>query len=319
MPRPNEALARRLKVAEKLPPLVSGGPRIPTGKLAREIVRFLRQNPGQAYTPNDIIQAVKAPKASVKKELCRLLLGDKSGSPPPVLRVERGLYACYLGPAELALVENPEPKVHALQLTWKASDSPLNGGFPPRSPPGVADAGFGAIRPRGSWHHDESSRSWRVVRFSGPHEITLQAFPTTGTVLASISSSENPLDAPALSRLRIWLEATFAAEGFRWTDPLVSTVEINRDYKRLRLTGADAARFYLARMGIHGEQLRFSALEGALVQVYNKHDYLRMEVRLQPRSLTLENLGGLVANWMYGPRDTGEALPERPGPEGGYA
>lgn len=323
MPGPLEKQARRQKAAEKSPPLGRvGGPRIPTGKLAQAIVRFLRQDPTRSHTAKEIVVAVKAPASDVKKELCRLLLPGRDESPPPVQRLARGLYACHLGPRELALIENPEPKVHALQLTWKAESSPLSGGFPPRSPPPILDAGFGELRPRGAWHHDEASRSWRVVRFQGPHEITLQAFPTTGTVMASIGSSDNPLDGPALAQLKVWLQATFSAEGFRWSDPIVSTVEIHRDFKRLRLSGAEAARFYLGRMGLAGETLRFEALEGALVQVYNKRDFLRMEVRVQPRSLDLASLTGLLVGFYYGPRDEGHGtggfesgLP----PEGGYA
>lgn len=321
--KPGRGEARRLKAAEKMPPLGgSAVPHIPTGKLAQRIVQFLRQNPTNGHTVAEIILAVKAPKANVKKELCRLLLPGRNESPPPVQRLARGLYGCHLTGRELALIENPEPKVHALQLTWKGESSPLCEGFPPRSPPNVLDAGFGSLRPRGVWAHDESSRSWRVVRFEGPHEITLQAFPTTGTVMASIGSSDNPLDAAAVGRLRVWLQATFAAEGFRWSDPIVSTVEIHRDFKRLRLTGAEAARFYLGRMGLSGESLKFEALEGALVQVYNKKDFLRMEVRVQPRSLDLASLTGLLVGFYYGPRpdelgDSG-AVP-RPEPDGGYS
>lgn len=318
--KPNEGDARRLKAAEKSPPLGAYAvPRIPTGRLAQRIVAKLREDPSRSWSPVMLAQAVKEPKANVKKELCRLLLRGRGDTPPPVVRVGRGLYACHLGPKELAGIENPTPKVHALQLTWKAASSPLFEGFPPRSPPSIADAGFGSLRPRGSWAHDESSRSWRVVRFQGPHEITLQAFPTTGTLMASIGSSDNPLDGPALAQLRVWLQATFAAEGFRWSDPLVSTVEIHRDYKHVRLNGAEAARFYLGRMGLAGEQLRFQALEGALVQVYNKKDFLRMEVRVQPRSLDLQSLEGLLVGFYYGPREEAGPSPGVLPPEGGYA
>lgn len=312
--------ARRRKEAAFSPPLPVGSrPRFPTGKLAWKLVNELRKDPARSLTVQELVEATKAPKSHIKKELCRLLLAGKDGSPPPVQRTGRGLYACFLGPAELARIEEPEPKVHALQLTWKGESSPLCEGFPPRSPPGVLDAGFGVLRARGSWAHDEASRSWRCVRHEGLHEITLQAFPTTGTLMASVGSSEAPLDGPGLARLRVWLQATFAAEGFRWSDPLVSTVEINRDFKRLRLTGVDAARFYLGRMGLSGETLRLEALEGAVVQVYNKRDVLRMEVRVQPRSMDLQSLTGLLVGFYYGPREGSQDGPGLREPEGGYS
>lgn len=322
MSTPLEDSARRAKAAKNSPRLSVGGPRIPTGILARKIVLLLRQNPQRHYTPNEIATEVKDKKSNVRKELNRLLLRGKDDTPAPVIKTGPGFYACHIGPEELAAIEQPEPKVHALQLTWEASDSPLFGGFPPRSPPSVLDAGFGAVRAQGAWAHDESSRSWRVVRFQGPHRITLQAFPTTGTLMASIGSSENPLNGPALAQLRVWLQATFQAEGFRWSDPQVKTVEIHRDFETLRLSGAEAARFYLGRMGLSGTTLRLEALEGALVQVYNKRDFLRMEVRLRPRSLDLQSLEGLLVGFYYGPPDDlggSNGSPGLPHPEGGYA
>lgn len=311
--------ARRLKAARNSPPLgVIQPPRIPTGRLASSLVAYLRKNPGLSYTPNDLAVAVKAKKADVKKELCRLLLPGRDDTPPPVQRTGRGLYACFLGPRELALIENPQPKVHAIQLVWKAPSLPPFGGSPPRSPPlGVLDAGFGQTHR--SWVHDEASRSYRLQRWHGPLRITLQVFPTTQTLMASIDSSSTPLDGPAIGHLRTWLEATLQAEGFAWSEPRVATVEINRDFTRVRLNGLEAARFFLGRMGLGGTQLKLEALEGALVQIYQKEELgvMRQEIRLQPRGLDLPNLQALVVSMFYGPVQP-EAMPPGP-PEGGYA
>ena len=100
-------------------------------------------------------------------------------------------------------------------------------------------------------------------------------------------------------------------------------MEINRDFTRVRLAGREAARFYLGRMGLSGETLRLNALEGALVQVYNKErlGVMRQEIRLQPRGLDLPNLQALVVSMFYGPLPGGDTAvaPERGPPEGGYA
>jgi len=313
--------ARRLKAAGKSPPLGVQPPRIPSGKLAAAIVAALRSEPGRSWQVSDLIPVVKKGKAAVKKELCRLLLPGPDDSPPPVQRVGRGLYACFLGPQELLALENPQPKVHALQLVWAAVNSPPFGGSPPRSPPlGVLDAGFG-VGHRG-WTHDEDSRSYRLQRWHGGLKVTLQAFPTTGKLMASIDSSATPLDGQAIAHLRTWLEATLQAEGFPWSEPRVATVEINRDFTRVRLAGREAARFYLGRMGLSGETLKLNALEGALVQIYNKErlGVMRQEMRLQPRGLDLPNLQALVVSMFYGPMpQDGGTAGERGPPEGGYA
>lgn len=320
MPGQPERMARRLKAAEKSPPLVGGQlPRIPTGSLAKRLVATLRKDP-RSWTVSELCGEVHAPKSHVKKELCRLLLPGRDDTPPPVQRTGRGLYACFMGPHELLRLENPQPKVHAIQLVWKTPTLPPFGGSPPRSPPGILDAGFGVLHGR-SWVHDEESRSYRLQRWHGSLRITLQAFPTTATLMASIDSSATPLDGPALGTLRTWLEATLQAEGFMWSEPRVATVEINRDFHRVRLAGREAARFYLGRLGLSGEQhLKLNHLEGALVQVYNKEKLgvMRQELRLQPRDLDLPNLQALVVSMFYGP------LPDTHGPsslppEGGYA
>lgn len=269
---------------------------------------------------------VKGKKASVKKELCRLLKPGPDDTPPPVQRVAHGLYACFLGPAELQQLENPQPKVHALQLVWKLPGQPPFGGSPPRSRAhtrgAMLDAGFGAIHADGAWTHDDSSRSWRCRRWHGNLKVTLQAFPTTGTLMASVDSSLHPLGATELGHLRTFLEATVQAEGFTWTEPRVATVEVNRDFKRVRLAGREAARFYLGRMAFTGEQaLQLRHLEGALVQVYNKHQMgvMRQEIRLQPRDLDLQNLQALVVSMFYGPLPPQEQPSPLTQPDGGYA
>lgn len=305
-------------------------PRIPRGRLAQALVAVLRAEPGRSWTPGELAVKVKGKKASVKKELCRLLLPGPDDTPPPVQRLAHGLYSCFLTPEALTQLENPQPKVHALQLVWKLPGVPPFGGSPPRSRAHthargqVLDAGFGVIHAESDWTHDEASRSWRCKRWHGGLRITLQAFPTTGTLMASIDSSMTPLDAPAIGHLRTFLEATLQAERFTWTEPRVATVEVNRDFKRVRLAGREAARFYLGRMGFTGEQsLQLKHLEGALVQVYNKHalGVMRQEIRLQPRDLDLANLQALVVSMFYGPLppQQQEPSPPLPPPEGGYA
>lgn len=315
----SERLARRLKAATFSPPLVVQRPRNPTGLLARKIVAVLRRDPARSLTVHELVAEVRKGKSAVKKELCRLLLPGKDDTPPPVQRTGRGLYAAFVGPEELARIESPTPKVHALQLVWPVPGSPPFGGSPPRSPPSSQGWDFGVLHGH-AWVHDEGSKSYRLVRWHSSLKITLQAFPTTGKLLASVDSSENPLDAPALGTLRTWLEATLQAEGFPWTEPRVVTVEINRDYHRVRLNGREAARFYLGRMGLSGERsLKLGHLEGALVQIYNKErlGVMRQELRLQPRDLDLPNLQAIVASMFYGPMP--DDVGERPPPEGGYA
>lgn len=311
--------ARRLKAAANSPPLGIQPPRIPSGKLGSAIVAALRSEPGRSWLVADLVPVVKKSKAAIKKELCRLLLPGQDDTPPPVQRVGRGLYACFLGPKELLALENPQPKVHALQLVWRAPSSPPFGGSPPRSPP----SGFGQVH-RG-WVHDEESKSFRLQRWHGGLKITLQFFPTTATLMASIDSSNTPLDAPAIGHLRTFLEATLQAEGFPWSEPRVATVEINRDFARVRLEGREAARFYLGRLGLSGETLKLEALEGALVQIYNKErlGVMRQELRLQPRGLDLPNLQALVVSMFYGPMTDGGPVQSGVGslgePEGGYS
>jgi hypothetical protein len=131
--------------------------------------------------------------------------------------------------------------------------------------------------------------------------------------MASIDSSNTPLDAHEIGHLRTWLQATLQAERFPWIEPNIATVEINRDFKRVRLSGREAARFYMGRMGLSGEhELKLSHLEGALVQIYNKDrlGVMRQEIRLQPRGLDLANLQALMASMFYGPMPG----PQQPAP-----
>ncbi len=323
MGREEERERRRRKAAAKSPPLTAvQPPRIPTGRLAARLVAVLRAEPGRTWTPAELAVEVKGRKADVKKELCRLLLPGRDDSPAPVQRTGRGLYACFLGPAELLLLENPQPKVHAIQLVWKLGSLPLSGGSPPGSHASAHTRAWG-VQPSGAWVPVEGSRSWQLRRWHGKLAVTLQAFPTTGTVMASVDSSENPLDGPALGHLRTWLEATFQAESLNWIEPRVATVEINRDFQRVRLGQREAARFYLGRLGLSGEQhLKLEHLEGALVQIYNKErlGVMRQEVRLQPRDLDLPNLQALVVSMFYGPLPPqGRDEPAGSGPDGGYA
>lgn len=286
-------------------------------------MQLLRREPGRSWTPGEICIKIQAKKATVTKELCRLIRGGTEETPPPVQRVAPGLYACFLGQRELAELENPQPKVHAIQLVWKTPHLPRFGGSPPRSRARTREAGFGILHAEADWIHDEASRSFRAKRWHDGMRLTLQAFPTTGTLMISLDSSKTPLDAPAIGRLRAFLEATLQAEGYPWSEPRVATVEINRDFKRVRLAGREAARFFLGRMGISGEQnLKLGHLEGALVQIYNKHELgvMRQEIRLQPRDLDLPNLQNLVASMFYGPLPPEvQAEPTEPGDPGGYA
>jgi hypothetical protein len=166
----------------------------------------------------------------------------------------------------------------------------------------------------------EASASFQCRRWFESRSVTMQAYPTTGTLLVSVDASDRPLNAEALGSLRTWLEATMQAEGFPWSDPSVKTVEINRDFHRIRLSGAEAARFYLGRMGMSGTTLRFAQLEGALVQVYQKHrlGVLRQEIRLQPRDLDMAGLQAMVTSMFYGPLPAEEPFTPSTPPEGGY-
>jgi len=312
---------RRRAAAGNVPLLVSSAaPRIPSGRVGRSIVAVLRKDPARSWTPGEIAEATRLKKATITKELCRLIRGGNKESPPPVERVAPGLYSCFLGPQELTQIENPEPRVHALQIVWKAGNLPRFGGSPPRSRGRTREAGFGMLHAEGDWVHDEGSRSYRCKRFHEGLKITLQAYPTTGTLMASIDSSKTPLSGPDLAGMRIWLQATLQAEGYAWTEPRVATVEINRDFQRVRLRGREAARFFMGRLGLQGERsLSLGHLEGALVQVYNKHSLgvMRQEIRLQPRELDLPNLQALVTSMFYGPMP--EMAADFPDPEGGYA
>lgn len=269
----------------------------------------------------------KGNKGAVKKELCRLLAAGPDDSPPPVQRTGPGLYACFLGPNELLRLENPTPHIHALQLAFTGALPPPNGGSPPGSRTHTHAWGAGA-RPReetllpaqSSWQRVEASKSWQCRRWFEARPITMQAFPTTGTLLVSVDSSDRPLDPSSLAQLRTWLEATLQAEGMTWRDPTVKTVEVNRDFHRVRLSATEAARFYLGRMGLSGPHLGFAQLEGALVQVYQKDrlGVMRQEIRLQPRDLDMAGLQAMVTSMFYGP------LPADPPsvpsiPEGGYS
>ncbi len=266
---------------------------------------------------------VKAKKGNVKKELCRLLLAPRGGGTPPVQRTGKGLYSCFIGPGELLQIENPQPKVHAIQLVWDAASPPLFGGFPPRSraPAYAREQLFAPVQAQGGWVHDQASRSWRAVRWHDAYKLTLQHFPSTGKVLVSVNATAQPLDAAGLGHLRTWLQATMQAEGFTWTEPRVATVEVNRDFERVRLGQREAARFYLGRLGLSGDRaLRLGHLEGALVQIYNKEalGVMRQEIRLNPRDLDLPNLQALVESMFYGP--TVEPPTWAPSsPDGGYA
>jgi len=323
--RKEKAWARRQAAARNTPPLpVASPPRVPTGKLARLLVAALRERPGQSYTPGELCLIVKAKKGNVKKELCRLLLPPRGNTTAPVQRTGKGLYACFLGPEELLAVENPQPKVHAIQLVWDAASPPLFGGFPPRSHAGAhaREQLFGPLTAQGAWVHDEASRSWRAVRWHEEYKLTLQHFASTGKLLVSVNASQKPLDAPALGHLRTWLQATLQAEGFTWQEPRVATVEINRDFERVRLGQREAARFYLGRLGLSGDRaLRLGHLEGALVQIYNKEalGVMRQEVRLNPRDLDLPNLQALVESMFYGPAREPPPPAVASSPEGGYA
>lgn len=313
--------SRRASAATNPPLPVSAVPRIPDGKLARRIVGLLRLEPGRSWKPQEILEALKIPKAKgggLRKELARLTKPGRDDSPPPIQRVGPTLYACFLGPGELAQLESPEPRVHGLQLVWK---SPQNGGSPPRSRARTREAGFGELHRDGDWMHDEASRSWRCVRFYKAHRVTVQVFATTGTILASVDSSREPMGPLELGHLRTWLEATWQGAGFAWLEPRVATVEVNRDFKRVRLRGREAARFYLGRMGTSGDSLKLGQLEGALVQIYNKASLgvMRQEIRLQPRDLDLENLQALVTSMFYGPLPPEVQAMPLDGEPGGYA
>lgn len=308
--------------------IAATAPRLPTGKVGRAIVRLLRLAPERSFTPYEIHAETGLNSNTIRKELSRLIK-PRADTPGPVQRTGPGLYGAYLTPQDLKKIENPRPEIHALQLVWRAPGLPRSGGSAPRSRThahakgAVLDAGFGSLRAASDeWIHVEESRSWQVTRWHGDHKVTLQVFPTTGTYMASVNSSRAPMDAEGIARLRIWLEATFQAEGFPWTEPRVATVEINRDFKRVRLAGRSAARFFLGKMGLHGERsLHLKHVEGVLVQIYNKEDLgvMRQEIRLQPRELDLDNLQSLVATMFYGPMPEAAIPDHLPDPEGGYA
>lgn len=319
--------ARRRSTATKLPSQ-GVGPRIPSGALGRAIVALLRSDPSRTYSPDEIAKAIGAARKSVGKELCRLITVGKNDSPPPVQRTGQGLYGCFLGPRDLHLIESPMPKVHALQLVWKL---PPGGGSAPRSRARthargrLAEAAWGELNAQGAWIHDDGSRSFRRITTHNDHKATLQVFPTTGTLLVSLSTTQKPLDPAGLQAIRAWLQGMFDGEGWPWYEPRVATVEINRDFKRIRLAGRDAVTFFLGRMAVNGERnLNLQALEGALYKLYNKKDLgvLREEIRLHPRELDLSNLQALVTTLFYGPLGQ-PPPPSVPAPildahEGGY-
>lgn len=312
-------LTCRTPAAEKLPLLPSTAvPRIPQGATARKIVKLLRADVNRSWTPGEIVAETGLKKSTVRKELCRLIEPGTKDTPPPVQRTGPGLYAAFLGPGELARIESPEPKIHALQLVWKV---PRFGGLPPRSRTRTREAGFGILHADGDWLHDEASRSYRCKRWHDGQRVTLQVFPSTATVLASVNSSKTPLAPADVGRLRSFLEATLQAEGIPWTEPRIVTVEIARDFQRFRLAGREAARFFLGRMGTRGDTLNLGALEGALVQIYNKTQIgaMRQEIRLQPRELDLPNLQALLTSMFYGPLPTDvQPEPLDHGEPGGY-
>lgn len=292
----------------------------------------MREDPTKTWTPAELAGRVKTKQNAVRKELNRLLLPGPDGTPPPVQRTGRGVYACFLTQAELNLIESPPPVVHAIQVVWKTGAGRFAGGSPPGRAPAptraharaaILDAGFGLVKSETEWVYHDGARAYSAVRWCGPHRVTLQAYPTTGTLMASIHATKDPIDGPGLAKLTTWLQATIQAEGYAWTDPKVATVEINRDFKRVRLAGREAVKFYLGRMAINGEHsLRMSQLEGALVQVYNKHETgaMRVEVRLQPRDLDLANLQSLVTSMFYGPPAAAyQPAPSDPGEGGAYS
>jgi hypothetical protein len=179
------------------------------------------------------------------------------------------------------------------------------------------------LQPRPGWLWRQESKSWEKRAIAQGHNLTIQHYPSTGTVLASINSSRDPFDAAGLQRLRDYLSGIFAAEEMPWIEPNVVTVEINRDFKLLRLKGREAARFYLGRMGTSGDTMRFKELQGALVQLYMKRELgvMREEIRVNPVDLDLANLQSIVTNFFYGPVGSPPPPADNNGgdPPGGYA
>lgn len=247
-------------------------PRLPSGEVEREVVRFLKAELPRTVPTNEIVRMIShrvgCHPGTVRKALCRLVDRD----PPPVLRVERGWYRAWLDPEDLAKVERPLPHLHAIQLR---ATLPQNRGLPPRG----GQATFQGSGPGPEF--ETGSKQWHDRWVWRGRKVLVQLSSTTGTLLISLSASDDPLEPQEFAEFTERLAGWCDAHGLWWDDRMaeVVTLELNQDYAELSVS-----EFRRARLRV---------FKDAWVQVYQKAERLmRMELRVAPKGgMTAGELG----------------------------
>lgn len=295
--------------AAKKPPQTTAVPKMPSGKIARRIVAMLRGEPGRVFTAHEITVKVGHSSGAVRKEMTRLT-ACRDERPAPLVRVERGLYRAWLSPAALQALEEAPPRVHGLQLAFRV---PQTGGeAPPRA----------YTHAREGWLEITSSKSIQRRLQVMERWATVQVF-RTGTVLLSLDSSKNPLDARELANMTPFLMGAFTVMGLPWVQPKVASMEVNRDFKVVRLRGRELLQFRM-RGGIQtggDKELTLQELQSAIIRIYNKEELgvMRMEARLEPIGLTLTEASAMITNMVYGPLQVPEGQVVPDDHAGGYS
>lgn len=271
-------------------------PRIPTGPVQKQVVKLLRENHNQVYSPQRIANTLNLKPGSVRKALQRLTDRD----PPAIIRVDRGLYRAWRDPGNIEAIENPKPELHGIQLTSKLS---RNRGW---GPPGGAPESFGSIRETSPWSVDETNgQRFASVAWRG-RRVKVAVSPSTGAVQVNVRAGDEPLDPDEFSQLLTWLGGWFEGQRLAWDADRarVSSVELNRDYQRLAIDGI--------------EKVRLGAWVNGWVKFYEREDgTFRSEVRYQEYEdgrLTAGELGALAES-MARMADGGDAPRPRPRPE----
>jgi hypothetical protein len=270
--------ARRkpLKAATKLP--LSAGPGspppatgaslpLPTGRLGRAIVSFLRGVFPRTEQPKTIARQIKEKHASVRREIGRL---EERGF---VVNVdETGWYRAWADPRLLAFAERPEPSVHGLQILAAV---PLS--YPSGVPRGLRQARLQGHEADG-WHGDENGGNGQAVRhfWIEGRRVEFRA-SETGRLQISVHATDNPI------RFEDWdkfvSELRGLAQGLgvdlRAPTTVLSNVEFNADWRQFFLSGV--------------KRMKLAHVSTAWGQIYQKNrDALRMELRVAPQGLKFE-------------------------------
>jgi hypothetical protein len=263
--------------------------------VARKIYTFMLQHPRDFYSPKEIAASLGLNPKTVSKECWRMARATYGGDVPPVIRCKGGLYRVFRQTDIVRAIEQPKPKAHAIQAKCAL---PFNRGW---GASGVPERTWGSVSSRPLWEFDESNGQYiRTEEWRG-RRVVVQVTARTGTILASLECSRNPIDPHDFMAWCEWLDTWTRAQGLHWSERHSSLVniEFNLDYRELALKE------------LRG--LRLKKFRNAWLQAYQKGDFLRFEVRWSPSKddeLTLREAATILQSLTAPAREVPVKLPD---------